>query len=259
MRKDCLNPQKDRHGILLLVPRILFSILCGSLLGAGLYWIIELAPFWILVLKGLWLFVLSGALLGGLIGLCWKTFTSLWIRFRSENWQVTEIEIDTFGQKLKLANSGSQRRVAWSIFVEIMTRIATQQMLDSEGDDGIAIKSLSDLFQSTRKSISEIKSTSVLPSSKGNFDTVETYSLAMLNKDIRPFLSKWHPVWDTWRKSNPNTLCFDWDLHLAFRIDLKSLQSKIQERAKGLGEIAGVPEIDQFMKMTTHLDSDEQD
>jgi len=257
MHKNYQNSQKDRWRLLSII-RLFISPLCGGLLGACLYWIVEFAPYSISVLKGVWLFVLAGILLGGLIGLCWQTFTSLWIRFRSENWQVTEIEIETFGQKWKLANSGLQRRVAWSIFVEIVTRIATQPMLDSEGDDGIALKSLYDLFQSTRESISEMNSISVLPSRKRNLDTVETYSLAMLNQDLRPFLSKWHPIWDVWRKANPDTLCSHWDLHTAFRSDLKILQPKIRERAEGLGKIAGVSEIGRFMKVTTYLMSDNQ-
>ena len=31
----------------------------------------------------------------------WKTFATLWMRFRSEDWQITEIEIETFGAKVE--------------------------------------------------------------------------------------------------------------------------------------------------------------
>jgi hypothetical protein len=219
--------------------RFMFSLLCGGLIGRGVYWVTEL--------KGVWLFVFAGALLGGLISLFWSTFATLWMRFHSEDWQVTEIEIETLGQKWKLANGGAQRRVAWSLFVEIVTRIATQPMTETEGDDGIALKSLYDLFQSTRKSITEMEPTQVLPSRKPSFDTVETYALAMLNQDLRPFLSKWHPIWDPWRKANPDTACSNWDHHTAFRADLKVLQIKIRGRAEGLGKIARVSEIGRFM------------
>ncbi len=95
----------------------------------------------------------------------------------SDEWRVTEVEVTTLGQKVKLANSGSQRRVAWALFVDTITHIATQLMSDEEGDDGIILKSLNNLFQVSRKSIMEMESTRVLPSRRKNMETVETYIL----------------------------------------------------------------------------------
>jgi hypothetical protein len=230
------HSQKDTDWSPLII-RFMGGLLCGGLLGVSVYWVTEL--------KGVWLFVLTGGLIGGLISIFWETFATLWMRFRSEDWQVTEIEIETLGQKWKLANSGTQKRVAWSLFVEIVTRIATQSMSDEDGDNGIALKY--ELFQYTRKSITEIKPTSMLPSRKKSLDTVETYALTMLNQDLRPFLSKWHPIWDAWRRANPDTACLSWDQHTAFRNELKVLQTQIRARAKGLGKIAGVSEIGRFM------------
>lgn len=227
------------------------GLVCGALLGSVFYWITEL--------EGVWPFVVLGALLGGIIGRWWQTFVTLWMQFRSEEWRVTEIEIETLGQKWKLANSGSQRRVAWSIFVEMVTRIATQFMPDTHGDDGIALKSLYDLFQCTRKSITEMEPTRVLPSHTESFDTVETYALAMLNQDLRPFLSKWHPAWDAWRKANPDAASSSWEHHRTFRDDLRKLQQKIRARAEGLAKIAGVPKISRFMDVAPDLNDGNQD
>jgi len=170
-----------------LIIRLMGGLLCGGLLGVCVYWVTEL--------KGVWLFIFTGALIGGLISLFWQTFATLWMRFRSEDWRVTEIEIETLGQKWKLANSG----------------------------------------------------------------THETYALAMLNQDLRPFLSRWHPIWDAWRKANPDADCFSWDRHTAFRSDLKFLQNQIRVRADGLGKIAGVSEISRFMNEPVYLKSNDQD
>jgi hypothetical protein len=196
-----------------------------------------------------WQFVVVGTLIGAVLGLGCKELAALWRRSRSDEWRVTEVEITTLGQKVKLANSGSQRRVAWSLFVDTTTRIATQPMSDEEGDDGIVLKSLYDLFQSSRKSIMEMEPTRVLPSRRKNLETVETYVLAMLNQSLRPFLSKWHPVWDTWQKSNPGAASSGWSQHREFREALKALQPEIRERAIGLGEIAGVPRVEQLMNV----------
>lgn len=85
---------------------------------------------------------------------------------------MTEIEIATLGQTVKLANSGSQRRVAWSLFVEATTRVSAQPMSDDEGDGGAALKSLYDLFPSSRKTITEMEPARVLPARRKNLDTV---------------------------------------------------------------------------------------
>ena len=216
--------------------------LAGALLSAGIYWITEL--------QGVWLFVVPGVLIGIVIGFYWRVFVGIWTRSRLEEWQVTEIEIETLGQKWKLASSGSQRRVAWALFVETATRIATQPMADADGDDGIALKSLYDLFQSTRKIIAEMELTHLLPSKKKHTDTVETFALAMLNQDLRPFLSKWHPVWDVWRKANPDVQCMNWNQHAAFRDDLRTLQPKIHARAEGLAKIAGISDIKRLLDVS---------
>lgn len=229
-----------------LLIRLLGGLAVGGFLGACIYHLSEL--------KGFWLFALAGAFLGGILSLFWKTLYTLWSRFQSEEWQVTQIEIQAAGQKWKLASSNAQKRIAWSLFVELTTRIATQAMPDSDGDNGIALKSLYDLFQFTRKSIIEIKPTSVLPSQRGSVDTVETYALAMLNQDLRPFLSKWHPLWDDWKNSNPATSGTNWIHHTEFRESLRAVQTKIRSRADGLGRIAGVDDIDRFFnhKVCSH-------
>lgn len=231
--------------------RVICGLVCGALSALVLYWLIKL--------DGIWLFIVLGALLGGLIGFYWQTISSLCAHFRLEDLRITEIEIETIGQKWKLANSGSQRRVAWAIFVQMVTRIAIQPLEDTDGDDGVALESLYGLFQFTRNSIIEMEPTRILPYSGDDFDTVETYALAILNQDLRPFLSKWHPAWDVWRKVNPEAPCTEWDQHTEFRTDLKVLQTKIRERAEGLGKIAGVSEIERFMNAPEFLNSKVQE
>lgn len=227
-----------------LILRMAVGSIWGVVFAAGGYWVSQRLD----QLKEAWLCVTLGACFGAIVGLFWPVFSSLAMRLRSEEWQVTEIEFDTLGQKWKLASSGSQRRVAWALFVEIVTRIATWPMSDDAGDDGAALKSLHDLFQTTRKAITEMEPTRILPSRNKMFgDTVETYALSMLNIDIRPFLSKWHPLWDAWKSENGEAHCRSWEQHTAFRAELRDLQTKMQERAKGLGEIAEVSEISRFV------------
>lgn len=205
----------------------------GGLSGAVAYWLASTSS--ILV------WILAGGLIGIVIGLVWPVARSFTIRLRMDDWKLEEVEI----QGLKFTSAGAQRRVAWRLFVEMATRIATQRMRDEDGDDGVALKSLRDLFQLTRTTISEMQPT---PSASG--DTVETYSLDMLNSDLRPFLSKWHPFWDEFAKQGKAD-SQSWPKHIEFRKELKELQNKIEGRARGLAQIAGVQNIDRFFQHPT--------
>lgn len=223
--------------------RIFAGLFCGIVLALVFYWSRTLPK--------LCSYILYGALIGALVGYSWQAMFNIFKRFNLDEWYVKEIQINTLGHNWKLVNSGSQRRIAWTIFVEAVTRITTQPMNDDQGDNGVALKSLYDFFQDTRQIIANMEATSIMPSTRKSLDTVETYALAMLNQDIRPFLSKWHPIWDVWRKLNSNAPSSNWERHTEFRADLKTLQSKMLERVIGLGIIAGIPDIDRFIKHTS--------
>lgn len=182
-----------------------------------------------------WKWVLVCIAVGALTGWLWPMWESIVIRLRIEDWRLEQIEI----QGVRFTSAGMQRRVAWRLFVEIATRIATQPVQDDSGDDGIALKSLYDLFQITRKAISEMDPT---PTSSG--ETIETYALDMLNTDLRPFLSKWHPQWTRFEQNSNGVL--DWTMHHQFREELGGLQIRIEKRARGLAELAGVKNVNRF-------------
>src|SRR5260370_14059630 len=213
-----------------LIKRIVAGGMAGGVLGTAVNWIVgyQSSVKWV---------VLSGAT-GIVVGLLWPVGRSVVIRLRIEDWRLEQVEI----QGLKFISSGMQRRVAWNLFVQISTRIATQPMPEDSGDDGVALTSLYELFQLTRKTISEMEPT---PTATG--ETVETYALDMLNSDLRPFLSKWHPRWDSFLKSRV-TSDTNWSMHTEFRVDLRQLQQQITKRARGLAEIAGVKNVDRFFQ-----------
>src|SRR5882724_4258838 len=129
----------------------------GGIVGAVAHWVVSSSSTlaWVVV----------GGLIGIVVGLLWPVLRSFAIRHKIEDWHLEEVEI----QGLKFTSAGAQRRVAWRLFVEITTRISTQPLSNEEGDDGIALKSLYDLFQLTRKAISEMEPTPV-----ASGDTIET-------------------------------------------------------------------------------------
>jgi hypothetical protein len=186
----------------------------------------------------MWVWALLGGAFGAFVGLLWPVIRSFAMRHKVEDWRLEEVEVQGF----KFTSAGAQLRVAWRLFVEMATRVSTQTMEHETGDDGVALKSLYDLFQLTRTAIAEMEPT---PSASGN--TAETYALEILNVDLRPFLSKWHPVWDSSAKtrSDPSQA---WAKHQEFGTELQQLQSSIEKRTKGFAQLAGVKNVDRFFK-----------
>ena len=173
--------------------------------------------------------------MGLVAGALWPSFRTILLRFQLEDWRLQEVEI----QGLKFISAGHQRRVAWRLFVQITTRVSTQFFPHEGGDEGLALKSLYDLFQLTREALSEMDPTRV-----ASADTVETYALEMLNADLRPFLSKWHPRWEAYAAEKQQSS--KWALREEFTSELTLLQGQVEARARGLAIIAGVKNVDRF-------------
>lgn len=182
-----------------------------------------------------WKWIAVGVVTGALVGLFWPVYRSIVIRLRVEDWRLDEVDISG----VKFTSGGTQRRVAWRLFIEMTTRISTQPLPDHTGHDGAALASLHRLFGLTRQALVEMEPT---PIASGG--TIETYALAMLNTDLRPFLAKWHPLWDEFEKTGDKTK--PWPRQAEFRAELRVLQKQIEERARGLAKIAGVTNVERF-------------
>lgn len=76
---------------------------------------------------------------------------------------------------------------------------------------------------------------------------MESYALQLLNIRLRPYLSKWHPKWDAWRKKNPDAAQAEWPDHASFREELRALQRSMRECTLGLGQIAGIGEPSRYL------------
>jgi hypothetical protein len=86
----------------------------------------------------------------------------------------------------------------WHIYVELATRIATQDLAAGTGLIAEAIASLYALSGEIRK---ELKSVPPLGSG-GRADSIEGLGLRILNEGLRPFLAKWHPRYERFKGSS---------------------------------------------------------
>ena len=212
----------------------------GVALGPLVGWIV----FSISSLKGMPLFLVGGSITGLIIGLV----MGLYVR-RAETLTLSEItlNIPEFAQ-MKFAINAEYRRVAWKLFVETLTRIATQPLGSEDGSLREALTSLYSLFSVTRDLLKNMQ-----PSKATSFVTVEMFAVRMLNQEIRPFLSKWHTQLKKFESIHPDKRESEWEENKNCRKELEALRNRLISYTRAFGELAGVKDLDPFFGTTPQL------
>lgn len=96
----------------------------------------------------------------------------------------------------------AQRRAAWDLYVELATRVATVEVPPEDGLVREALSSLHALFQATREILRKYGPGIAQPT-KGSDLSVALIAVTVLNRGVRPFLSKWHPALAGWEQTRP--------------------------------------------------------
>ena len=142
---------------------------------------------------------------------------------------LAECEVSIFFLKLKLKTSQTEKSAAWSLFVQLTTRVTTQELEASEGVEKAALDSLYEFFKTSRNLLAE------------NGRLAEDFTVLTvfaLNKILRPFLSKWH------RKSEQDKCFKSTEECEHFREELKALQKELISLSYCLADTAGLkPEL----------------
>jgi hypothetical protein len=122
---------------------------------------------------------------------------------------------------------------AWDLYVELLTRIATQELVYDYGSEETALNSIFSIFETTRKILRE----------KGrkaeNFTKV---SIIVLNQVLRPFTTKWH-------KKCIEGAFVDADCCKEFRNELQYLQIQLVRYSRMLAEMACVEDLTAIVDM----------
>jgi hypothetical protein len=121
--------------------------------------------------------------------------------------------------------------LAWIIYTELRTRIATQALLLRDGVESSALNSLVDLFGLIRCEVV----------SKRQALTVTSLLIHCLNHHIRPFTARWHAKSDAGELS---TL----DQRFRFRAELIRLQRTLRALTSVLGQISGDKDAIELLK-----------
>lgn len=119
------------------------------------------------------------------------------------------------------------QQAAWELYVELLTRIATQPLACEEGSEDAALASVYSLFSTTRD---------ILKSQGRECSDFSKIAIVVLNQVIRPFTAKWHPLSEA-EAFKDSAQCQQ------FRSELADLQTQLKNYTALLADIAGVEDL----------------
>lgn len=143
-----------------------------------------------------------------------------------EKWDLTSLKIRTPFLEMEWEPKDEDKSAAWDLYIELITRVATQDLAPEDGDEAAALKSIHDLFGLTRATIKNNGRYCI------NFTRI---AVVMLNQKIRPFTAKWHRL----------ILAGDLDAlaKKQFRADMSDLQNELRKYTSLLADLAGVEDL----------------
>lgn len=149
-------------------------------------------------------------------------------------WGLQNIKLNIGFAELEFAPTEDDQTAAWDMYVELLTRVATQKLPDESGDEATALESVYSIFPTTREILK----------SKGRQATEFTkVAIVVLNQVVRPFTAKWHKKKIEGAFSRENECD-------AFRSELRVLQGQLKCYSRLLADMAMVEDL-------TELDSEE--
>lgn len=142
-------------------------------------------------------------------------------------WDMTYLKFNAVFAELEFSPKDSDRNAAWELYIELLTRITTQQLLPDHGDEQTALDSVFTLFEVTRDTLKRQGRQS------GEFAKL---AIVVLNQIVRPFTAKWHRLALTGAFEDV-AKCEE------FRSELNDLQQRLRTYSKMLADMAGVEDL----------------
>lgn len=149
-----------------------------------------------------------------------------------ENWNMTGLRISAPLLDMDWNPSERDKNAAWELYTELLTRIATQDITASSGDEKSALTSIYSLFPTTRTIIKE--------NGRGCIEFTKL-AVVVLNQKVRPFTSKWH-------KLSMEQGFNDSALREEYRQELHALQAVLRTYTGMLADMAGVEDLTDLVR-----------
>jgi len=149
-----------------------------------------------------------------------------------DQWSMSSLKINPPFLEMEWRPNDHDKNAAWELYIELLTRIATQYLPSDHGDEETALKSIYSLFGLTREVIKR-QGRHCLEFTK--------IAVVILNQIVRPFTAKWHKL-SLQKAFSDHKQC------KAFREELTSLQVALRNYTKMLAGMAGVEDITSLEK-----------
>ncbi|MFF2126385.1 hypothetical protein ACFVW1_13420 [Streptomyces olivochromogenes] len=140
-----------------------------------------------------------------------------------------------------------ERRAAWELYVELVTRVSVVPLRADEGLLREALSSLYSLFTTTREVLRKYGPEVAEPKKQGQYN-FGYLAVAILNYGLRPLLAHWHPALEDWENRRPADRSRRdheeaWNRGDDLRTALRDTRVVLTEYADLLASACGVPNL----------------
>jgi hypothetical protein len=140
-----------------------------------------------------------------------------------------------------------ERKAAWELYVELITRISVVPLGPDDGLLREALTSLYSLFATTRDILRRYGPDVAEPKASGQYN-FGFLAVTMLNIGLRPVLARWHPALADWEATRPVQQPRGehegaWDRAGELRAALESTRELLTQYARLMAEACGVPDL----------------
>ena len=144
-----------------------------------------------------------------------------------EDWEMTSLKINLKFLEMDFSPNTSDQDAAWEMYIELLTRVTTQHLDPTQGDEKTALESVYSLFGLTR---------SIIKSHSRDCKEFTKIAIVVLNQVIRPFTAKWYGLslagaFDDVAQSQQ------------FRSELSELQVSLRRYTRMLASMAAVEDL----------------
>ena len=144
-----------------------------------------------------------------------------------KDFQLDRVRFNTKFAEAEFEFTQVDKDAAWELYVELLTRSATQLLADDEGVEMSALNSIYSLFETTRQILGRYGRES---------QSFSKVAVPVLNQVVRPFTTKWHRLAEQRNFHDPK-------LRAEFRRDLTGIQRELRKYNSMLAHIAGVEDM----------------
>ena len=142
-------------------------------------------------------------------------------------WGLSGLKINLGFLEGEFAPHTADREAAWELYIELLTRVTTQNLEPDDGDEQAALESVYAIFPLTREILRRHGS------SCGEFAKL---AIPVLNQIIRPFTAKWHRL-------ATNHAFKEQSRREEFRKELALLQAVLRNYTSALSAMADVEDL----------------